>query len=116
VTASIPEPTPTPFVPVKPAPTEVPVAPAKKSERDLARERNPQRFGNRTNKPEVILPATVHPAFLKACHYLDVRAVTVPVRRDKSADPDLIKFPATRLGTKNGLNQSTGKANFCKSK
>src|SRR5690606_8228731 len=29
--------------------------------------------------PEIILPVTAHAAFQKACHYLDVRPVLVPV-------------------------------------
>ena len=45
----------------------------------------------RTNKPEVslpeiILPATAHPAFHKAAHYFGVKIVTIPVRPDFRAD------------------------------
>jgi glutamate/tyrosine decarboxylase-like PLP-dependent enzyme len=36
---------------------------------------------------EVILPETIHPAFLKACDYLSLKAVLVPVGSDKRADP-----------------------------
>ncbi len=35
---------------------------------------------------EVILPETTHPSFLKACHYLGIKAVIVPVGEDKRAD------------------------------
>jgi glutamate/tyrosine decarboxylase-like PLP-dependent enzyme len=35
----------------------------------------------------VVLPSTAHPAFAKACHYLDVDEVRVPVRADGRADP-----------------------------
>ena len=45
----------------------------------------------RANKPEVtapemVLPATAHPAFDKAAHYFGVKAVRVPVREDFRAD------------------------------
>jgi glutamate/tyrosine decarboxylase-like PLP-dependent enzyme len=39
-------------------------------------------------EPTVVLPATAHPAFAKACHYLDVAEVRVPVGADGRADPD----------------------------
>ena len=35
---------------------------------------------------EVVIPETAHPAFLKACHYLGLKAVIVPVGDDKRAD------------------------------
>jgi len=37
-------------------------------------------------EPTVVLPATAHPAFAKACHYLDVVEVRVPVGADGRAD------------------------------
>ena len=37
-------------------------------------------------EPSVVLPATAHPAFAKACHYLDVAEVRVPVGEDGRAD------------------------------
>jgi sphinganine-1-phosphate aldolase len=37
-------------------------------------------------EPTVVLPATAHPAFAKACHYLDVTEVRVPVGADGRAD------------------------------
>jgi sphinganine-1-phosphate aldolase len=37
---------------------------------------------------EVILPETIHPAFLKACEYLSLNVVPVPVTRDRKADPE----------------------------
>ena len=37
-------------------------------------------------EPRVVLPATAHPAFAKACHYLDVDEARVPVRADGRAD------------------------------
>ena len=64
---------------------------AVKVARDMARERDPERFADGNNIPEAVLPVTVHPAFLKACHYLNVKAVSVPLREDKSADPEAIE-------------------------
>ena len=45
----------------------------------------------RTNRPEitipeVVLPATAHPAFDKAAHYFDIKLVRTPVRDDFRAD------------------------------
>ena len=37
-------------------------------------------------EPTIVLPSTAHPAFAKACHYLDVREVRVPVGPDGRAD------------------------------
>jgi len=37
-------------------------------------------------EPRVVLPATAHPAFAKACHYLDVDEIRVPVGGDGRAD------------------------------
>jgi sphinganine-1-phosphate aldolase len=37
-------------------------------------------------EPRIVLPATAHPAFAKACHYLDVAEVRVPVGADGRAD------------------------------
>ena len=39
-------------------------------------------------QPEMILPATVHPAFDKAAHYFEVKAVRVPVKPDFRADSE----------------------------
>jgi len=44
---------------------------------------------------EVVLPETTHPAFLKACHYLGLKAVIVPVDGDKRADLDAIEKAIT---------------------
>ncbi|HEY8526094.1 MAG TPA: aminotransferase class V-fold PLP-dependent enzyme [Acidimicrobiales bacterium] len=38
-------------------------------------------------EPTVVLPETAHPAFAKACHYLDVAEVRVPVGPEGRADP-----------------------------
>ena len=37
-------------------------------------------------EPRIVLPVTAHPAFAKACHYLDVDEVRVPVGADGRAD------------------------------
>ncbi|HLM64353.1 MAG TPA: aminotransferase class V-fold PLP-dependent enzyme [Acidimicrobiales bacterium] len=37
-------------------------------------------------EPTIVLPATAHPAFAKACHYLDVAEVRVPVGPDGRAE------------------------------
>lgn len=44
---------------------------------------------------EVILPETTHPAFLKACHYLGLKAVVLPVGDDKRADVRAIQNAIT---------------------
>lgn len=37
-------------------------------------------------EPAIVVPVTAHPAFAKACHYLDVEEVRVPVGDDGRAD------------------------------
>jgi len=54
---------------------------ALKTARETAAEK-----GGEANYWEVILPETAHPAFLKACNYLSLKAVIVPVGEDKRAD------------------------------
>ena len=54
---------------------------AVKTAREWARARNP---GNAA--PEMILPATAHPAFEKAAHYFSVKSVRTPVQADFRAD------------------------------
>ena len=39
-------------------------------------------------EPVVVTAATAHPAFAKACHYLDIEHVSVPVGGDGRLDPD----------------------------
>ncbi|MGD8320081.1 MAG: aminotransferase class V-fold PLP-dependent enzyme [Gemmatimonadota bacterium] len=56
---------------------------AVKTYRDRARRRNPS-----NRRLDMILPASAHPAFLKAAQYFDVTPVVVPVRDDLGADPD----------------------------
>ena len=64
---------------------------AVKTARDHARAMRPE-----VTDPEVILPVTAHAAFHKACHYLDVKKVLVPVdARTFKADPVLIEQAIT---------------------
>jgi sphinganine-1-phosphate aldolase len=39
-------------------------------------------------RPQVVAAITAHPAFAKACKYLDVELTTLPTRADGRADPD----------------------------
>ncbi len=59
---------------------------ALKVARDLALER-----GKKDLPFEVIVPGTAHPAFLKACHYLSLKAVIVPVNASMMADVDAMQ-------------------------
>jgi len=59
---------------------------AMKVAREVAREKS-----GRQNGFEMVLPETIHPAFLKACDHLSVKAVLVPVGEDKRADPEAIE-------------------------
>lgn len=64
---------------------------AVKTARDHARASRPH-----ITEPEVILPVTAHAAFHKACHYLDVKKVLVPVDATTfKADPQLIEKAIT---------------------
>ena len=54
---------------------------AVKTARDWARVHRPQ-----ATEPEMLLPATAHPAFHKAAHYFGVRAVLVPPGADFRTD------------------------------
>jgi len=40
---------------------------------------------------EVLLPSTAHPAFLKACHYLSLKPVLVPVEKNGRAVPEAMQ-------------------------
>ena len=64
---------------------------AVKTARDHARATRPD-----VDLPEIVLPATAHASFQKACHYLDVRPVIVPVDpRTFRADVDAIRAAIT---------------------
>lgn len=45
--------------------------------------------------PEMVLPATAHPAFEKAAHYFDVKPIHVPARSDFRADPAAMQDAVT---------------------
>jgi sphinganine-1-phosphate aldolase len=48
--------------------------------------RDHARAGRGVGEPTVVVPSTAHPAFAKACHYLDVTEVRVPAGPDGRAD------------------------------
>jgi glutamate/tyrosine decarboxylase-like PLP-dependent enzyme len=54
---------------------------AVKTARDWARAHRPQ-----VTRPQMLVPTTAHPAFMKAGHYFDVEPVLVPVGPDFRAD------------------------------
>ncbi len=60
---------------------------AVKSARDWARANRPGIVS-----PEIVVPASVHPAFHKAAHYLGVKVVLTPVGSDKRADVDSMRM------------------------
>ena len=45
--------------------------------------------------PEVVAPATIHPAHLKAAHYLGMKVVRVPVNADFEADVEAMRAAIT---------------------
>jgi sphinganine-1-phosphate aldolase len=59
---------------------------AVKAHRDYYRKRGPDRAG-----PEMILPVTAHPAFLKAARYFDIKVRRIPVDSEYRADPAAIE-------------------------
>src|ERR1043165_2923287 len=65
---------------------------AVKTARDWARARRPSLDAA---TPEIVLPRTAHPAFDKAAHFLNVRAVRVPVGADCRADLPAMKAAIT---------------------
>jgi sphinganine-1-phosphate aldolase len=54
---------------------------AVKTAREWARTNKPD-----INGPEMVLPATAHPAFQKAAHYFGLKPIQIPVRSDFRAD------------------------------
>jgi sphinganine-1-phosphate aldolase len=42
-------------------------------------------------EPEVVVPASAHPAFEKACELMDLRLVRTPLRADTTADPEAFR-------------------------
>lgn len=63
---------------------------AVKTARDWARAKRPS-----ITVPEMILPATAHPAFHKAAHYFTVKPVIVPVDANFRADVDAVQAAIT---------------------
>ncbi len=64
---------------------------AVKTAREWAKENLPQ-----VKNPEKVLPVTAHPAFDKAAHYFNVKAVHTPVGKDYRADVDAMKKTANK--------------------
>ena len=61
-----------------------------KAYRDYAREQKPE-----IKTPEIIIPESVHPAFLKAAAYFDINTVYVPLDKNFKADVDKVKSAIT---------------------
>ncbi|KAA0232411.1 MAG: putative sphingosine-1-phosphate lyase [Acidimicrobiales bacterium] len=61
--------------------------------RQVARDRG-------VEKPQILTATTAHPAFAKACHYLDVEQVRLPVGGDGRAEADAF---ADHIGTRTAL-------------
>ena len=59
---------------------------AVKAYRDWARDHK-----SHVTEPEILVPASAHPAFLKAAHYFDVRAVPIPLDTDYQVDLDALQ-------------------------
>ncbi|GIW23037.1 MAG: aspartate aminotransferase family protein [Candidatus Sericytochromatia bacterium] len=64
-----------------------------KTARDRARDLYPQ-----IKEPNIVVPSSIHPAFDKACHYLNIKLIKVPVGKDLRADSELMK---------NSVNENT---------
>jgi len=60
------------------------------SAREWARRRQPE-----ITRPEMVLPASAHPAFDKAAHYFGVKVIRVPPRTDFRADPQAMEAAIT---------------------
>jgi sphinganine-1-phosphate aldolase len=46
-------------------------------------------------QPEMVVPATIHPAFFKAAHYLGVKMISVPVKENFEADVEAMAAQIT---------------------
>ncbi|MCK4701385.1 MAG: aspartate aminotransferase family protein [Bacteroidales bacterium] len=64
---------------------------AVKVARDRARKEHPE-----ISKPEIIVPASAHPAFFKAAHFLDVSPVALQLRDDLRVDISLLPTTITK--------------------
>ncbi|KAK5584896.1 hypothetical protein RB653_006514 [Dictyostelium firmibasis] len=56
-------------------------------------------YSDRTDRPEIVVPVTIHAAFDKACEYLKIRIVHIPV------DPNTYKVDLVAM--KNAINKNT---------
>jgi sphinganine-1-phosphate aldolase len=63
---------------------------AVKTARDWARKARPE-----ITQPEMLLPITAHPAFMKAAHYFDVKPVHISVASDYRADAEAARSLVT---------------------
>ena len=61
-----------------------------KTTRDYYRDVNPE-----ITEPEIVMPTTAHPAFHKACHYFDLKAVLVDVDDNFCAIPEKMEAAIT---------------------
>ena len=61
-----------------------------KAYRDYARQNKPK-----VKEPEIVIPESAHPAFLKAAGYFDVKVVYVPLDKGYRADSDKIRDAIT---------------------
>ena len=59
---------------------------AVKAYRDRARDLSP-----RIAKPEILVPESAHPSFLKAAHYFDLHAIPVPLNAEFEVDLDALR-------------------------
>jgi glutamate/tyrosine decarboxylase-like PLP-dependent enzyme len=57
--------------------------------------RNWGRAERKIDKPEMVMPATAHPAHYKGAHYFDVKAVVVPVEDDFQVDINAVREAVT---------------------
>lgn len=64
---------------------------AVKTAREWAKENKPE-----ISNPEVILPASAHPAFMKACHYFGVKPILANVGADYRVDIDSVRDAINR--------------------
>jgi len=64
-----------------------------KTARDRARDLFPD-----IKEPNIVVPSSIHPAFDKSCHYLNIKLIKVPVGEDLRANVDLMK---------NSINENT---------
>lgn len=62
-----------------------------KTARQRARDKYPE-----IKEPEMILPDSAHPGFMKACHYFDIKPVFIPLTEDSRANVEEYKKAFTK--------------------